>query len=343
MEQQLTQKAGENASLRQIAILLHSLPERTHRVLLGQLDGDAKQRVADELLALSEVDAMEQYRVLKLMREQLHAETQSIEKVESEIQDEIQIGRARVSKKRSHTIYRSNEPSLGKSGEGNVTIASDATVVSQRPGRSDDGYRADQPGVGFHTQSDVVTGQAAMSPTPEVLQSMFAQFHQTQAAGVLPEAVRTHHAAAASTSASNTAANPVTRPHSAFDQPQILPIGSGSGSAVAGTSPTRRNEAHCSAEQLAEKVDRYLTALPPKDLCRALGMVSTKQAFLVLCGLPNEIAETVLEMLPRRQSRKARSSMRRMGKLHLSDIDAAKRVVAEVAIRMTNQPGSLAA
>src|SRR6056297_3319730 len=90
-----------SAAARHVAILLECLPERTHKVLLGQLGDQEKRCVSEEWTALHDVDAMERHRVLKRMYEQLHAETQSVERVESEIQDEIQIGRARVAKKPS--------------------------------------------------------------------------------------------------------------------------------------------------------------------------------------------------------------------------------------------------
>ncbi|QDV45190.1 flagellar motor switch protein G [Stieleria neptunia] len=322
-------------TIRQIAILLHTLPRRTHRVLLGQLGNDDKQRIAREMSAMGEVDAMEQVHVMKRMRDELQTETSRVEKVESEIQDEIQIGRARVSPKRSKSIYR-----------GTDSVA-DAAADFQR----ESGHRQTPPTesaavevpTAEHarpTDADATTAPApmpaampaAMPPNRETVESMFAQFHQTQAAGVLPSALLQQEA---------------RQPHDdGSDQsPVVLPIDQHRDAAARrqGSDEPCVDQALCHPAELAERVDRFLTQLPPQDLCRALGMVSTKQAFLVLCGLPNETAETVLDMLPRRQSRKVRSDMRRMGQLQLSEIDAAKQIVAQIAIGFTPQPTSFAA
>jgi hypothetical protein len=328
---------GDKALIRQIAILLHTLPQRTHRVLLGQLDGEEKRRIDQELRAIGKVDAMEQYRVLKRMRDQLHAETESVEKVESEIQDEIQIGRARVSKKRASPMYRGGDAV----SEG----------VSESPSENAEHHDTNSrplatsyaPGNGhvttiFQTQADVVPGQAAMAPTPEMLQLMFAQFHQTQAAGVLPLAAMERGEQPSEAVTQNVAPNPC---ESRDGRPCTMPINPAVRMAEAQRATPRDGEME--AAELAARVDEFLNQLPPRDLCRYLGMVTTKQAFLVLCGLPNHTAETVLEMLPRRQSRKVRNDMRRMGQLQLSDIDAAKQVVTEIALRLTTQPTSLVA
>lgn len=335
---------GDNTtSIRQIAILLHTLPQRTHRVLLGQLGDDPKQCIAKELLALGEIDALEQYRVLKRMHDALQQETTSARKVESEIQDEIQIGRARVSKKRSSPIYRADESNPdsvggktaaalpgGPAGNHSVPLSGETNQPNNRSPQ-------EHP---FQTQTDVVTGQAAMPPTPEVLQSIFAQFHQTQAAGVLP-AVAIHKATGIQPSVGQDVSHNSQRRND--ERRSVLPINT-SVNASASSSPEKSTiDREAEASELAQRVDRFLVELPPQTLCRALGMATTKQAFLVLCGLPNETAETILDMLPRRQSRKVRSDMRRMGQLQLSDIDKAKQAVTEIAIRMAAPPTSFAA
>ncbi|MCO8120822.1 hypothetical protein NHH03_03660 [Stieleria sp. TO1_6] len=341
------------SSLRQIAILLHTLPERTHRVLLGQLDQDEKQRIADELLALGEVDAMEQYRVLKSMRDHLHAETRTVESVESEIQDEIMIGRARVSKKRSGSGYRTRDDA-----QPNPSVTSGPIVSS--PASESVSSIAGSATVDAGRQLDPSGGASSSPMTPEMLQIMFTQFHQTQAAGVLPAAARgeTWPPAAGNAAASaQTTAPQIDSPNAAWlasppvaghdatvrhanSFPRVYPA-TGDGDRAGGDGD--RAAAEAQAAQLARRVDQFLMSLPTADLCQALGMVTTKQAFLVLCGLPNETAELVLEMLPRRKARKVRSDMRRMGQLQLSDIDAAKQVVSEVAIRLTTRPVSFAA
>lgn len=311
---------------RQIAILLGSLPERTHGVLLGQLAKEERQRVEEELTVLTDVDAMERYRVLKLMYEQLHAETESVEKVESEIQDEIQIGRARVAKKRSAAIYRPTEPpkptrtdaaSVHESSTANATeVATSAETTTDDRGRSPD-RRPD-----------------AAPPRDE--DQLRAQFQQTQAAGVLPlkpfprlhpDSVSQHAEADRFAFAEEI---PTAAAHAAAEQHDTTPW-------------SHDAQPVCEADELAERVDSFLNQLPPHKLCQALGMVTTKEAFLVLCGLPNETAEEILGMLPRRQSRKVRHDMRRMGRLQLCEIDQAKQAVAEIALRLTSRREALAA
>ncbi len=323
-------RGDHSDSIRQIAILLHTLPRRTHRVLLGQLGNEDKQRIAQEMSAMVEIDAMEQVHVMKRMRDELQTETSRVEKVESEIQDEIQIGRARVSQKRSKSIYRGTES------------VADAAADFQR----ESGHRPTPPAESAavevppteharQTHTDATTTPAAMPPSRETVESMFAQFHQTQAAGVLPSALLQNES------------RPSRQTHDdASDQgPVVLPMNERRYAEEGQRIEEDRyaDEALCHPAELAERVDRFLMQLPPQDLCRALGMVSTKQAFLVLCGLPNETAETVLDMLPRRQSRKVRSDMRRMGQLQLSDIDAAKQIVAQIALRFTQPSTSFAA
>ncbi|QDV86239.1 FliG C-terminal domain-containing protein [Stieleria magnilauensis] len=332
-------QADRGDSIRQIAILLHTLPRRTHRVLLGQLGNDDKQRIAQEMSAMGEIDAMEQVHVMKRMRDELQTETSRVEKVESEIQDEIQIGRARVSQKRSKSIYRGTDSVADatadfqrESGLG-PTPPAESAAVEVPPTEHTEPAKATAPAE--QSRADASTA-ASQPPNRETVERMFAQFHQTQAAGVLPSALRQNESSLSRQSQDD-----------ASDQgPVVLPINE-SRYAVddqpANEADAYADETLCHPAELAERVDRFLTQLPPQDLCRALGMVSTKQAFLVLCGLPNETAETVLDMLPRRQSRKVRSDMRRMGQLQLSDIDAAKQIVAQIALRFTQPSTSFAA
>lgn len=333
-ESQLSRRDDRGQRIRQIAILLHTLPERTHRVLLGQLDSAEKQLITDEMSSLVDVDAMEQFRVLKQMRDELQEETSSVEKVESEIQDEIQIGRARVSKKRTTSIYRGGMSATDSSTDSPAVATLQPSGKSSRrdhaaPSMIPDGAQHALP---MHT--DFAAGQSVMPEPNELLQSMFAQFHQTQAAGVLPMTVL-HHTTGHETGARHEDAT--------SSQPGVLSMHDGQSTQQATNGGHSLRDVGCDAEELAQRIDQFLIELAPDELCRALGMVTTKQAFLVLCGLPNEIAEMVLQKLPRRQSRKVRSDMRRMGKLQLSDIDAAKQVVTEIAIRFTAQPRSFAA
>jgi FtsZ-binding cell division protein ZapB len=332
----MTSKA---TAARQIAILLRSLPERTHRVLLGQLAVDEIQQIQAELAQLGEVDALERHRTLQRMHEALRAETQSVDRVESEIQDEIQIGRARVGKKRGAAVYGASEATHRRTTSGRVAESPVSDTAASRPGDADRATTAerDEASVAasvFGTQTDVVAGHDL--PAPESLRSLFAQFQQTQAAGVLPVAA----GAVAGNDGPSGNAGPAGPVSAGWDEGNT---GRPDHASAWPDSAAERVLPEQDPEMLAEQVDRYLMQLSPQQLCRALGMVSTKEAFLVLCGLPNETAETVLGKLPRRKSRKVRSEMRRMGQLQLCEIDRAKQAVAEIAIRMTTEPTLLAA
>jgi flagellar motor switch protein FliG len=396
-------------SLRRIAILLHTLPERTHRALLGQLDSADKQRVYVELESIGEIDVMEQHRVLVGMRDALQAERRNAESVESEIQDEIQIGRARVSKKRSHAVYPAavereqtrveNHPSpttdrdpsaVGKTSDTETNsrdaVASEATVRAEvfaewlhRVRASEieqllDGESSQTIAIVLSHSPDAharaVLGRLPIELRGESLQQLAAldalprsvvdwtlqhiqakatggsptkpgggdesslgslseRFSHTQAAGVLPQF--NPHGFNSPVEVSNLTTMDVARSHQAAEQK----TGSEVDDAV--------SRAEAEAEREAARIDRILNDLSPKELARALGMVTTKQAFLVLCGLSNETAETILDLLPTRQARKVRSDMRRMGQLQLSEIDAAKREVAQIAIRLTTEPCMMAA
>lgn len=315
---------------RQIAILLGCVPERTHGVLLGQLANDERRRVQEELGVLDDVDTMERYRVLKLMYEQLQAETQSVEKVESEIQDEIQIGRARVAKKRSAAIYRQTEPASSTSLDDPLSGSSDRperATAAVDPDHTTSGAAAASRG-GFSAD-----GKTLRNHDSETLR---AQYQQTQAAGVLPPT--------SDSGPDSPRLKPTTRSERIDVDYRSETVRLQRANQDSVEHDLRLQPAFASdADELAERVDRYLNELSPQQLCQALGKATTKQAFLVLCGLPNETAEKVLGMLPRRQSRKVRQDMRRMGRLQLCEIDEAKQAVAELSLRLASPQEAIAA
>ncbi|WP_149499612.1 FliG C-terminal domain-containing protein [Roseiconus lacunae] len=316
---------------RQIAILLRSLPARTHRVLVGQLGQDDKQAIHAQLDTLDDVDPLEQYRVMKLLREELQAGTHDAESVESEIQDEIQIGRARVSRKRrtgnylpSDTSATANEDSTSTTPRNSDSAGAGSIAASAGPSNTSSASNG--------TASSNSEAQAANSDDPiyEVSSFRFSDFYQSQAVGVMP------------------ASGLFGRPPN--DRPARPGQSSHHNRKTTANPPTiRRGDSirppsSCvSGEEIIRQIDQFLQSLSADELCRALAKVTTRQAFLVLCGLPNEKAEEVLGLLPRRKAKKVRSDMRRMGPLQLSDIDAAKRVLAEIAIEQQSDPLSVAA
>lgn len=296
-------------TVHQIALLLHSLPERTHRALVGQLAEKERRAVAEELQAIQEVDALEQYRVLKKMREELLAETATVDRVESEIHDEIQIGRARVTSQRSKS-FRSKS----------VTTAASEAASVQASNQS----------------------EATRQPPTDTHQVIPVRFEQTQAAGVVPDHMRTPSTESSEQIAPASVPFSDARPSSVSAAETRRPAGPSkpNRTRVDGSSSADPKSA---AIELAERIDDYLVQLPPERLCLALGQASTKQAFLVLCGLPNEIAEAALALLPQRQARQVRTQMRRIGRLHLSEIDQAKQQIAQIAMQHETEPMAMAA
>lgn len=354
-----------NQAVRNIAILLHTLPPRTHRALIGQLDLNAKQEVATELESLGEVDVMEQHRVLSSMLDQLRAETDRLKKVESEIQDEIFIGRARVSKKPSSAmpgpieIYRE---SASRAADAESKPVADLEPQA-KPTTTDETetspldfllrMKLDQTAELLCSESAQTiavvlssiqphTAAMLLPKMPEPMQaeamrrlSQLGEVSQDTVAEVAEHLQRQLQKSpqdqrGPTLTTSNSAANSAERHTDSSISPAraTIPIGEHSRSEAIASEERE-------AERMASQIDRVLLQLAPKDLCRALGHATTRQAFLVLCGLPNETAETILGMLPRRKSRQVQMDMRKMGQLQLSEIDEAKKAVAEIAIRLT--------
>ena len=81
-----------------------------------------------------------------------------------------------------------------------------------------------------------------------------------------------------------------------------------------------------------DAIHQHLLGLDPKQLCQALGRVQTKTAMLALCGLPNEVTEAALAVLPRSHSKQVRQQMNSIGSLSLRDIDDAKERVARASV-----------
>ena len=364
---------ADNRSIRNIAILLQALPEHTHRTLLGQLSSDEKHRVLGEMACMNDVDASEQYEVLSVMHEQLQAETVVVDRVESEIRDEIVIGRARLSKKPDPTRRRP-DPNAGER-----TVPRNRTTSSEP--RNDHPIDAGDPldlvedfgaenvarvlqretpeTVAWVLRSvDAMTGSALLEHLDDVTRRQ-ALAHCATMNHLDPNVIEmvAGHLRARLESLAESGSQITSESFRRFERgAEFAPQRHGSeplrvqreATAVVGrprlrpiAPPVRMQfdeQPEAASERQAESVDRVLTALTPKDLCRALGMVTTEQAFLVLCGLPNTTAENALALLPRRTSRRVRSDMRRLGQLQLADIDAAKLVVAEVALRLTIAP-----
>ena len=95
---------------------------------------------------------------------------------------------------------------------------------------------------------------------------------------------------------------------------------------VAATEEDHRNE-----WLSTDEIHRHLLGLSPQELCQTLGKVDTRQALLALCGLPTEVAEAVLAVLPRAHGKTVRRQLAALGSLRLREIDEAKEVVARAS------------
>ncbi len=89
-----------------------------------------------------------------------------------------------------------------------------------------------------------------------------------------------------------------------------------------------------------DAIHKHLILIKTKDLCRALGLVETRDAMLALCGLPNAKSESVLAMLPRDQSKFVRAQMNSLQSLNLREIDRAKERVAIASMAGKPSPQS---
>lgn len=103
---------------------------------------------------------------------------------------------------------------------------------------------------------------------------------------------------------------------------------------VDGDTPLNQTATHEGprAFESTDDINRHLLNLPPTQLCQALGMVGTRDALLALCGLPNQVAESVLAILPRGHAKQVRTQMATLNTLHLREIDDAKEKVAVASL-----------
>ena len=80
-----------------------------------------------------------------------------------------------------------------------------------------------------------------------------------------------------------------------------------------------------------DEIHQHLQSLTPLVLCQALGRVETRDAMLALCGLPSEIAEAALNVLPQEHANSVRLQMANLSRISLREIDHAKEKVAHAA------------
>lgn len=92
-----------------------------------------------------------------------------------------------------------------------------------------------------------------------------------------------------------------------------------------------------------DAVHHHLVQLTPQLLCETLGRVDTRVAMLALCGLPNQVTDAVMAVLPRAQAKEVRQRMNSLGSLQLREIDRAKEAVAEASLDLTSSTVPVAA
>ena len=343
-------------SWRRVAILLRTLPQRTHRTLLGQLSPDDKRCVLAQLESLGDVAHDEQIQVLREMRDQLQAETLVVEKVESEIQDEILIGRARISQKKQTPITPLPKSVSESSGEPITVGPRQMSEPAQEPFQflSQIPVKAAAQLLGEETPRTIALVLSELAPN--VASDVMALLSEQQSAEVLSQLAHLGQlnrneiewieyrikkrlqsgllsdAQITKDSFQSFASRSSSFMDSSSAGPVSIPINN-AGNAN-GRSETEAKSSTPTQSNRSARVDRLLSDSSPDDLCRALGMVSNHEALLTLCGLPNEIAELVLGMLPKRLSRKVRTDMKKLGRLQIAEIDAAKLAVAQIIVRM---------
>lgn len=84
-----------------------------------------------------------------------------------------------------------------------------------------------------------------------------------------------------------------------------------------------------------DQIHEHLIGLSPSELCRALGQVDTRDALLALCGVPTEVADAVIRVLPRARAKQVRRGLASLGSLQLREIDQAKEKVAAASLEQT--------
>ncbi len=88
-----------------------------------------------------------------------------------------------------------------------------------------------------------------------------------------------------------------------------------------------------------DSINEHLVNLPSDVLCEALGRVSTREMMLALCGLPNDVGEAALAILPRAHARKVRRGIASLQSLQLREIDKAKEAVALASLEIDEDEG----
>lgn len=82
-----------------------------------------------------------------------------------------------------------------------------------------------------------------------------------------------------------------------------------------------------------DEIQDCLIGLTPVDLCQALGSVETHTAILAICGLPTDVTDAALGLLPKASARDVRRQLMNVGSIDLREIDEAKSLVASVALQ----------
>ena len=102
------------------------------------------------------------------------------------------------------------------------------------------------------------------------------------------------------------------------------------------TDDSGTNDENRDGEQVIAGAHEYLIHLSPKTLCLALSHVSTRDALLVLCGLPESVSNRVIALLSRSQAKSVRRKMAVTQSMSLKAMDEAKCKVAGIAREITD-------
>lgn len=198
-----------------------------------------------------------------------------------------------------------------------------------------------------HHQRQADQAELATDRSLESVVDQMARLHSLRSLGEADGAVASNDGAGSSDAAVRThSARPTDdeidgpgeaalRNGSGNRQPAAIepdPATGDSGSPRTSVQPSPPGVAAAAGETAStDEIHRHLVGLPPAALCRALGRLETRQALLALCGLPAEVADAVIAVLPRSQARSVRRSLAKLGPLRLREIDDAKAEVARVS------------
>lgn len=340
-----------DASLRRVAIVLSSVPTSIASQLLQGIDSETQNRIQQYSKTLAGIEPAEREEILHDFREQMfsHRGIAATGPDGELYQDEFDVGGNRETGKAANLL--------------NTQVAS---VVSQwdLPRSFPSQRHSESPFDFLDDVDDDILVQLLSEEHPQTIALVFASITPKQAARVLPrldtdvqnetvrrigrlddvpEATATDvaaHLRARALQLEQSDNHPGYRTLRAIVNQ--IPYDEQQQEAAQQNDPVAEQDTdldedptipvHSETESRSglstDDVQGHLLQLSPRVLCQALGRVKTREALLALCGLPNEVAEQTLSLLPRSKAKEVRRGMANLTSVSLRDIDDAKESVA---------------